>query len=107
MVDAYPWGGERLPQPRSTRAALPSRENCGKHDSPRIAMGRHGRCLGRPTMKTNRVVESKWAALSMVIVCGLLLGGCAPADPEDPAATLGDEEWSDDGPPAGEGAESV
>ena len=51
--------------------------------------------------------SSKWAALSTALVCGLALTGCVgtePVDDLDPAATLGDEEWSDDGPPPGEEA---
>lgn len=50
---------------------------------------------------------SKWVALSTAFALGLSLTGCmsaAPVDENDPAATLGDEEWSDDGPPAGEEA---
>ena len=53
-------------------------------------------------------MRSKWVALSTALVCGLSLTGCIGAAPDevdlDPAATLGDEEWSDDGPPAGEEA---
>jgi hypothetical protein len=52
---------------------------------------------------------SGWSVLSLVLVCGLASSGCAPATPSDsdPASVVGDEEWGDDGPPAGEGAESV
>jgi hypothetical protein len=44
----------------------------------------------------------------MILAAGLTLGGCMAATPDehDPAATLGSEEWSDEGPPSGEGAES-
>lgn len=43
-----------------------------------------------------------------VLACGLALGGCSatPPDELDPAATLGEDEWWDEGPPAGEEAES-
>lgn len=50
---------------------------------------------------------SKWVALSTAFAFGLSLTGCmsaAPVDDLDPASTLGDEEWGDDGPPAGEEA---
>jgi hypothetical protein len=55
--------------------------------------------------------RSKWGVLSVLVACGLSVTGCIGAVPEDeidldPAATLGDEEWSDDGPPAGEEAVS-
>lgn len=52
------------------------------------------------------IIRSKWLALSMAFACGLSLTGCIAAAPDDldPATTLGDEEWSDDGPPAGEEA---
>jgi hypothetical protein len=52
-------------------------------------------------------LRSQWAVLSTALAFGLSLTGClaaAPGDDLDPAATLGDEEWSDDGPPPGEEA---
>ncbi len=45
----------------------------------------------------------------ILLAAALLLPGCLAAAPDDlgPTETLGGEEWSDDGPPAGEGAEST
>jgi hypothetical protein len=59
-------------------------------------------------MRMNRVVKSSWGVILSALACGLLLGGCASDVPDelDPAATLGDGDWLDDGPPPGEGAES-
>ncbi|MFT3773406.1 MAG: peptidoglycan DD-metalloendopeptidase family protein [Minicystis sp.] len=58
-------------------------------------------------MRTAGLWTSTFGALSLVLACGLASSGCASATPDDPAATLGDDEWGDDGPPAGEGAEDV
>jgi hypothetical protein len=56
----------------------------------------------------NRVIKSSWGVILSALACGLLLGGCASDVPDelDPAATLGDGDWHDDGPPPGEEAES-
>lgn len=57
-------------------------------------------------MQTSRILAKvSLTSVLMLLAAGLALGGCAP-DESDPAGALGDEEWSDDGPPAGEGAES-
>ena len=51
-------------------------------------------------------MDLKWVVLSTILASGLALSGCVAATPEDPdpAATLGDEEWWDEGPPEGEEA---
>lgn len=56
-----------------------------------------------------RSSSSVWRVLSSVLSCALALGGCVGAMEEDldPATSLGDEEWSDEGPPAGEEAEDA
>ncbi len=53
------------------------------------------------------IIRSRWAVLSALLACGLSVTGCisaVPGEDLDPAATLGDDEWSDDGPPPGEEA---
>jgi hypothetical protein len=61
-------------------------------------------------MRITKAVKSTWGILSIAIACGIAQTGCVAATPEesenDPAATLGGEEWWDEGPPAGESAES-
>jgi hypothetical protein len=60
-------------------------------------------------MRMSRAVKAQWKVFSKVFACGLVLSGCVgevPVDP-DPAATFGDEEWWDEGPPASEGADSL
>jgi hypothetical protein len=59
-------------------------------------------------MRINQAVTSSWSVFLSVLACGLVLGGCAgdPPDELDPASTLGEEEWWDEGPPEGEAAES-
>jgi hypothetical protein len=52
-------------------------------------------------------MNSKLVVISLGLVCGAAWAGCAPVDDSDPAGTLGDTEWGDDGPPAGEGGENV
>ncbi|WP_245677665.1 M23 family metallopeptidase [Chondromyces crocatus] len=54
----------------------------------------------------SRIVISKWSLLSMVMACAVAQVGCVAemVDESDPAGALGDEEWSDDGPPPGEEA---
>ncbi|MDQ3036162.1 MAG: peptidoglycan DD-metalloendopeptidase family protein [Myxococcota bacterium] len=56
-----------------------------------------------------RTSTSEWRVLSVVLACALALGGCvgAMAEDLDPATSLGDEEWSDEGPPEGEEAEDA
>jgi hypothetical protein len=52
----------------------------------------------------SRVVKSNWKVFSTVLACGLALSGCVGEESEDldPAASLGDEAWWDEGPPEGE-----
>ncbi|UQA54659.1 M23 family metallopeptidase [Polyangium aurulentum] len=51
-------------------------------------------------MKMSRVVTSKWSLFS-VLACGLAMSGCVGAPPDEL-----EDEWFDEGPPAGEEAES-
>lgn len=55
------------------------------------------------------LAKSEWRSLSMLLALALALGGCVASMEEDldPATTLGEEEWSDEGPPAGEEAEDA
>lgn len=59
-------------------------------------------------MQLSRFGTSNWGVFAKVLACGLVLGGCVGEVPDelDPAGTLGDHEWWDEGPPAGEEAES-
>jgi hypothetical protein len=60
-------------------------------------------------MEMSRAGKLSWVVFSKVLACGLVLGGCSAEAPDellDPAATLGGEEWWDEGPPEGEGADS-
>ncbi|NUQ73623.1 MAG: peptidoglycan DD-metalloendopeptidase family protein [Polyangiaceae bacterium] len=59
-------------------------------------------------MQKSRATKSTLGIFVGVLACGLALGGCSatPPDELDPAATLGEDEWWDEGPPAGEEAES-
>lgn len=59
-------------------------------------------------MRINRAMKASWGVILSALACGFGLGGCASDVPDeiDPAATLGDGDWLDDGPPEGEGAES-
>jgi len=73
------------------------------------AFSESARTLQCPSaMRTSQIIKSKWSVFSMVLACGLAVSGCIAAAPDDldPASTLGDEEWSDDGPPDGDDGES-
>lgn len=56
-------------------------------------------------------VIAKWKIVSMLLASGVALSGCGEElsedEENDPAAYLGDEEWWDEGPPAGDGASNA
>lgn len=54
---------------------------------------------------TNRLVKTI-GIVAGLLVSGISIVGCGTVDPDDPAATLGEDEWTDDGAPAEENVSS-
>ncbi len=67
--------------------------------------------LARPLLMSLPMAMKRWVKACGIVAAlfgaGIWIGGCAVASPDDPAASLGDEEWADDGPPAGDSGEDI
>lgn len=55
-------------------------------------------------MRMDRFAKARGIVVGL-LVSGLVIAGCAAPNPDDPAASLGDDAWADDGPPAGDSGE--
>lgn len=56
---------------------------------------------------TTKQAMTACGLVAKLLLAGLVIVGCGVTNPDDPAASLGEDEWSDDGPPAGDSGEDV